>query len=157
MNYAVAATLLAAERLFVPINSLQLFGTNVALGYPAVQLDEEAADVGKVKPMKKGWPFNRSCWHGNNLTFKPRGPSSARASKKAATPVDIDSNSGDNVSSNDGLSSEQSGANTPDSNSEIEPSSSEVEESEPTPDKKAGTRKPSKRVLETAMNEVSPV
>ena len=42
--------------------------------------------------------------------------------------------------------------------SDVEPSSSEAEESdEPALDKKISSRKPSKKALETAMNEVSAI
>lgn len=87
------------------------------------------------------------------LTFKHRGPSDIRAGKKAATAIVAES-SGDDSSSGD-PGSERYGAI--EANSDVEPSSSEAEESEPTSDKKVGLRKPSKKVLETAMNEVRAV
>lgn len=60
---------------------------------------------------------------------------------------------GDNSTSEEeqdsGQTSDDDGAG-----SEISTSSSDTDESEPVPDKKASVRKPSKKVLETAMNEV---
>jgi len=85
-----------------------------------------------------------------DLTFKHRGPSDTRAGKKVATTIDAENSSVD-TSSDDGPGSEQYRA--VEANSDVEPSSSEAEESESTPDK-VGLRKPSKKVSETAMNEV---
>ena len=85
------------------------------------------------------------------LTFKPRGLLNTRAGKKPAAVADVESLS-DGITSDSNLSSERYNADKADS--EIEPSSSEPE-SEPSLDKKASVRKPSKRALENAANEVS--
>lgn len=57
-------------------------------------------------------------------------------------------------SDDDDLHSERYGAD--EASSEVEPSSSEAD-SEPVSEKRISARKPSKKVLETAMNEVSPI
>ena len=81
------------------------------------------------------------------------GPSNAKAGKKVATTLDVESVD-DSTSSEDDSSSDRVGVGSADS--EIGLSSSE-EESEPeaASEKKAGTRKPSKKALENATNEVS--
>ena len=91
------------------------------------------------------------------LTLKHRGPSNRDivAGKKAATVADVESTS-DDTSNDDGPGPERHGVD--EAGSDVEPSSSEAEESdEPALDKKIGSRKPSKKVLETAMNEVSAI
>jgi hypothetical protein len=92
------------------------------------------------------------------LTSEHRGPSDVRAGKKVVATIAVESSESDDVSSSDDNSaSEQSGIVEGDS--DADPSLSEAEESEPEPasDKKASPRKPSKKALETAMNEVGAV
>lgn len=68
-----------------------------------------------------------------------------------AEAIDTESTS-DDATSNDISSSERYGIGEADS--DAEPSSSGKEELESVSDKKVGSRKPSKKVLETAANEV---
>jgi len=72
--------------------------------------------------------------------------------KKAAASVVVET-AADGTTSEEDPGSEQGGIVEVDS--EADPSSSEGEESESGSDKKGGTRKPSKRALENAANEVS--
>ena len=90
----------------------------------------------------------------SELILKPRGSLNIGAGEKAATPVDSESSHDDVTSDENKPNSGQSSVDDA-SDVEAEPSSSGAEGSEPTPDKKA--RKPSKRILEAAINEVSAI
>ena len=74
--------------------------------------------------------------------------------KKTAGGIDVESVA-DGSTSEEDPGSDQNGVE--EANSEVGSSSSEGEESESDSDEKVGIRKPSKKALENAMNEVSTV